>query len=184
MKKASAKTKSTRYVALLRGINVGGNNKVEMSKLKTLFTKLGCTDVVTYINSGNVIFDSVEEADALLLDIEKALKKRLGFPVRIVLREIKNIRKVAKAIPADWINGDGQKTDVLFLWKEFDSKKTLALIHQNGDVDRLKYVDGAIIWNVKLTDYNKSGMRKFIGTAVYKNMTGRNVNTVRKLAEM
>lgn len=178
------KTKSTRYVALLRGINVGGNNKVEMSKLKTLFTKLGCTDVVTYINSGNVIFDSAEETDALLLDIEKALKKLLGFPVRIVLREIKNIRKLASAIPADWTNDTEQRTEVLFLWKEFDSKKTLDLIQQNPGVDRLKYVPGAIVWNLERKDINRSGMRKFIGTAVYKNMTGRNVNTVRKLAEM
>lgn len=184
MKNKKPPRKKFRYVALLRGINVGGNNKVEMSKLKILFGKLGCTDVVTYINSGNVVFDSPEDPDALLVDIEKALKKLLGFPVRIIIREMKNIRKLASAIPAAWRNDTEQRTEVLFLWKEFDSKKTLALIEQNAEVDRLKYAAGAIVWNLKRKDINKSGLRKFIGTAVYKNMTGRNVNTVRTLAEM
>lgn len=55
-----------KYVALLRGINVGGNNKVEMSKLKALFEKMGYTNVVTYINSGNVIFEAHSESTDIL----------------------------------------------------------------------------------------------------------------------
>jgi uncharacterized protein (DUF1697 family) len=76
------------------------------------------------------------------------------------------------------------KTDVLFLYDVFDKKDTLGLIFQNPAVDTLKYVEGAIIWSVPRAGASKSGMKKFIGTLVYKNMTARNVNTVRKLAEM
>jgi uncharacterized protein (DUF1697 family) len=73
---------------------------------------------------------------------------------------------------------------VLFLWEAFDTKKSLGLIAQNEAVDTLKYVAGAIVWNVKRSDYKKSGMHKFIGSEIYKHMTARNVNTVRKLVEM
>lgn len=171
----------TKYVALLRGINVGGNNKVEMPKLKKVFESLGFSNVSTYINTGNVIF----ETDKKDLDtvIEKTLLKTFGFEIRTVVRDAKNIQKLCRALSPSLTNDTKQKTDILFLWDEYDSKKSIELIKVN-EVDNLKYIDGAIVWNVKREDYNKSGMNKFIGTAVYKNMTARNINTVRKLNEL
>ncbi len=179
-----------KYVALLRGINVGGNNKVEMSKLKKVFEKLGFSNVSTYINSGNVIFEVDKGGDvdgtddASLADkIEKSLYKTFGFNIRVVLRDSKNIQKICKEVPLDCTNDTEQKTDVLFLWDEFDNKKSIDLIAMT-EVDNLRYISGAIVWNVKRVDYKKSGMNKFIGTKVYKNMTARNINTVRKLGEL
>jgi len=172
-----------KYVALLRGINVGGNRKVEMQRLKKSFEKMGYENVLTYINSGNVIFETKRKnTGALAGEIEKMLKKTFGFPIPTVVRDEKNIQKVAKAIPKKWENNKDQKTDVLFLWKKFDKKGTIQLIKTTPKVDTLKYIDGAIIWNVDRAKYNKSGMNDFIGTDVYKHMTARNVNTVRKLA--
>jgi uncharacterized protein (DUF1697 family) len=104
--------------------------------------------------------------------------------VRIVLRDAKNIQKLCKEIPAEWTNDKDQRTDVLFLWDEFDKKTTLDVIAKNPSVDTLIYSKGAIVWNIKRNDYKKSGLHKFIGTPVYKNMTARNINTVRKLAEL
>ena len=89
-----------------------------------------------------------------------------------------------KKIPKGWGNDTKQKTDVLFLFDEFDSKNTLKKIVTKKDVDTLIYIKGVIVWNVDRAHYNKSGMKKFIGTEVYKNMTARNVNTVRKLGGM
>lgn len=174
-----------RYVALLRGINVGGNSKVAMPKLKQLFEELGHTNVSTYINSGNVLFDSSEKSEkALVAEMEKAIHKHFKIPVRCVVRTKANILKVAKAVPANWQNNTEQKTDILFLWEKYDNKTSLGLIQVAKGIDTLKYVDGAIAWNVKREGYNKSGMRKFIGTELYKHMTARNVNTVRKLVEL
>lgn len=169
-----------KYVALLRGINVGGNHKVEMSRLKKVFEALGALNVSTYINSGNVIFES--QTVPLVETIEKALEKTFGFNVQVVLLDAKNIAKVVKAIPKGWNNDTEVRTDVLFLWDKYNKKNSLGLIVANPEVDRLKYVDGAIIWSLDRRGYNKTGMRKFIGTVLYKNMTARNVNTVRKLA--
>ncbi|MFZ2593445.1 MAG: DUF1697 domain-containing protein [Minisyncoccia bacterium] len=171
----------TKYVALLRGINVGGNNKVEMPKLKKLFESLGFLNVSTYLNTGNAIFET--DKKDLQTIIEKALCKAFGFEIRVVLRDAENIHNLCKALPSHFTNDTEQKTDILFLWDEYNSKKSLSLI-KTSDVDTLEYIDGSIVWNVKRESYAKSGMGKFIGTVVYKNMTARNINTVRKLNEL
>jgi uncharacterized protein (DUF1697 family) len=173
-----------RYVALLRAINVGGNNRVEMKKLKEVFESLGCTNVSTYINSGNVIFSSTNDEASLRNTIEQALEKSFSFTIPTLIRTKKNIQKVCAAIPDDIHNDDTMKADVLFLWDEYANKKTCKLITIKEEVDTLVYVDGAIIWTVSRENYTRSGMNKFIGTEVYKNMTARNVNTVRKLNQL
>ncbi|MCB9816806.1 DUF1697 domain-containing protein [Candidatus Nomurabacteria bacterium] len=171
-----------RYVALLRGINVGGNNKVEMKKLKVMFEDMGFGDVSTYINSGNVLFSAAEVVD--VTSIETEIEKTFGFFVRTLVREKKDILKIVEAVPAAWENSAGQKTDVLFLWPGYDSKKSIELLKITDGVDELLYEAKSIIWHIDRKDYNKSGMNDFIGTELYKNMTARNINTVRKLASL
>jgi uncharacterized protein (DUF1697 family) len=176
---------TTSYVALLRGINVGGNKKVDMKLLKGVFEKLGYEHVRTYINSGNVVFTAsgaLEEKEVAA--IEYAIEKKFGFHVPTLVRSKAEIATLLKKIPATWKNDTEQKTDILFLWDSHDSKKTLAEIKTTKGVDTLIYTKGAIVWHVDRNHYAKSGMHKFIGTAVYKAMTARNVNTVRKLAEL
>jgi len=176
---------NTSYVALLRGINVGGNKKVDMKLLKEVFEKLGYTNVRTYINSGNVLFDALSKpGEKEVAAIEKAIEKKFGFIVPTIVRSKADIAALLKKIPAKWTNDTEQKTDVLFLWDSHDSKKTLALIKTTPGVDTLLYAKGTITWHVDREHYAKSGMHKFIGTAVYKAITARNTNTVRKLAEL
>lgn len=173
------------YVALLRGINVGGNNKVAMSDLKKVCEGLGFSDVRTYINSGNVLFSSAKKTNAALAaTIERALHKAFGFEIRVLVRDAANLRALVKAIPGAWENNVEQRTDILFLWEKYDSKKTLSVIKQNPEVDRLEYHHSAIVWHLRRKDLSKSGMRDFIGTPVYKHMTARNVNTLRKLVSL
>lgn len=169
-----------KYVALLRGINVGGNKKVDMKKLASVFTEMGYADVRTYINSGNVIFSSTKKD---FTQIEPTLKKAFGFAIEVIVRDAKNIASLVQKIPKEWSNDTKQRTDVIFLWEGYDSKRSLTLIKQKP-VDTLVYLDGAIVWNLARKNVNKSGLRDFIGTDVYKHMTARNVNTVRKLNEL
>jgi uncharacterized protein (DUF1697 family) len=174
----------SRYVALLRGINVGGNAKVEMPRLKAVFEKLGAKDVKTYINSGNVIFTDSRSRKQLEPLIEAAIAKEFGLNVRVVVRNSSNIAKLCKEIPADWTNDAEQKTDVIFLWEEADNPGVLQEIKVNPEVDNLIYIPGAVIWNFDRVNYRASKMHNFIGTRVYKLMTARNINTVRKLNEL
>ncbi len=173
------------YVALLRGINVGGNNKVPMSVLKELFEKNGFDNVLTYINSGNVMFGSVENNLTLLTDkIERLLKVHFEFDIKTTIRSGENIRNLIRKLPQTWQNNTEQKTDILFLWEKYNNAKSLQLIKTNPAVDNLIYIDGAIVWNILRKNYSKSSMHKFIGSELYKNMTARNINTVRKLATL
>lgn len=174
-----------KYVALLRGINVGGNTKVEMKKLKALFESLGYEDVLTYVNSGNVLFSTTKrDTEALTSQLQHAIKTEFGMPIPVVVRSKEDILNLVKAIPKSWENNTEQKTDILFLWKEYDKKESLMLLSPTAGIETLKYVPGAILWNLDRINYNKSGMSKFIGTELYKHMTARNINTVRKLASL
>lgn len=171
-----------KYIALLRGINVGGNNKVEMKKLKVLFESLGFTNVSTYINSGNVILETErQDVDNLTQEIEKKLGEQLGLSLRIVLRDEESIRMLCAQIPATWKNDADEKTDILFLWKEVDKKESVDELKLNPEVDKVQYFKGAIVWHIERKYYAKSGMNTFIGSHLYKNMTARNINTLRKL---
>lgn len=172
------------YVAFLRGINVGGNNKVEMKKLKSTFELLGFINVVTYINSGNVIFeDSSKRQDAIVSKIEKAIKNDFQLNIKALVRDLKNIETIVQILPLSWVKNKLMRTDIMFLWEEFDSPGVLEQLRITL-VDNVNYVSGAVLWNIAEKDYSKSGMTKLIGTEIYKHMTIRNVNTVRKVYQI
>jgi uncharacterized protein (DUF1697 family) len=104
------------YLALLRGINVGGKNKVEMSRLKTTFEAAGLTRVSTYINSGNVIFgDEGREPAELITLLEDAIATEFGFPVKVLLRDFQTVESVAEAIPPSWKDDSTMRCYVMFL---------------------------------------------------------------------
>jgi len=173
-----------KYLALLRGINVGGNRKVEMKRLRNLFESLGYANVVTYLNSGNVIFESSIKQEALQKEIPKRLKKEFGFEIQTLVKSEKEIQKIANAIPKEWKNDSEQKTDVAYLFPAIDLKKTISELPIKKEFIDMRYVKGAIIWNLKKKEYNKSHLNKIISLKQYQLMTVRNVNTARYLAGM
>lgn len=174
-----------RYVALLRGINVGGNNKVPMSILKQVFEKADCIDVVTYINSGNVIFTKANHSHDQLVEIlEKAIEKEFGFYVKVLVRSAKQIKEIESQLDPTWINGVTIKCDVMFLSGEYDTPKVIEQLKLREGVDNLKYVPGTLIWWVKKENVLQSGLVKIIGTKLYKAMTIRNCNTLRKINQL
>lgn len=172
-----------KYIALLRGINIGGNRKVEMSILRTLFQSLRYTDVATYINSGNVIFESNKKQDEIQTEIEHKLGKEFGFEIQTLIKTKKEMKIIAAAIPENWHNDSTYKTDVAYLFPEIDSKKTINDLPVNKEFIDLRYVKGAIYWNIERKNYNKSRLNKLIGHKLYRLMTIRNINTARYLAE-
>ena len=173
------------YVVLLRGINVGGKNRVEMTKLKSVLEELGLLEVKTYINSGNAIFRSEPRASVeLAAMIEKAIQKYFGFHVKALVRDFQNIASIVSALPASWKNDQAMKCDVLFLWEDIDSPKIVDQLTIKPEIDNLQYIKGALLWRVDRENINKSGMMKIVGTDLYKKMTIRNCNTTRKIYEL
>jgi uncharacterized protein (DUF1697 family) len=155
-----------------------------MKDLKLLFEKNGYSEVTTYINSGNIIFDSGSSEEALQNEVEELLFTGFDQRIRALILNRRKIVSISDTIPPEWNNDDSQKTDVAYLFKEANSEKTMELLPVNRDLIRLIYVDGAIIWNVDRKDYNKSKLNKIISHKIYKDMTVRNVNTARYLASV
>lgn len=173
------------YVALLRGINVGGKNKVVMSKLKATFEDAGMKDVTTYINSGNVVFkDNRRKPATIAAAVEKAIERDFGFRIEVLLRDLPSIKRLLNSLPKQWTNDADMRCDVLFLWDRFDRKGIMQELTIKPDIEDVKYVPGALFWRVDRSNARKSSLPRIIGTDLYKGMTIRNANTVRKLGEL
>jgi uncharacterized protein (DUF1697 family) len=172
-----------KHVALLRGINVGTTKRIEMKKLKILFEETGYTNVSTYINSGNVIFESSKSSEILQNEIRLNLHNKFGFDIPALVKSSNELIKIAAKIPLSWVNDESQKTDVAYLFKEIDSEKFVDELPIKREFVDIRYTSGAFYWNVKREDYNKSHLNKLINHKFYQCMTVRNINTARYLAE-
>src|SRR5690554_1606422 len=115
-----------KYVALLRGINVGGNNKIDMKLLKKTFERVGMNSVVTYINTGNIIFTNNELSTTEMTRIlQEAIHTDFELQINVVIRGFEDFKKVIDSIPISWRNDQDMKSDVLFLWDEVNDKSIL-----------------------------------------------------------
>ena len=176
--------RASSYVALLRGINVGGKNKVGMATLREVVAGLGCDDVGTYINSGNVLFTDARSPRTLTPRIERAIEAEFGFPVAVQLRDLPGVRDLLEAIPDDWTNDKEQKTDVFFITPELDKPGLLDSIVHDPEIETVLHAPGAIVWNVSRKNQGRGNAIRLVRSDLYPLMTIRNVNTVRKLRDL
>ena len=155
-----------------------------MNTLKNIFEVSGYTHVRTYVNSGNVIFESDETQEKLQNEIPKKLQNEFGFEIKTLIKNADEITKIALSIPLYWKNDSEQRTDVAYLFPEIDFVKTRDELPINKAYIDVRYVKGALIWNVMRTYYSKSKLNAIISSKEYQYMTVRNVNTARYLAGM
>lgn len=172
------------YVALLRGINVGGNNMVSMKSLKQSFERLGFEDVSTYINSGNVLFRSPEkDARKLEARIDGMLTKEYKLQPRTVVRSHAEIARLMKTIAKTWKTDPNVRCNVIFLRKEIDSKRVLDGMALKPEIESVVYCPGTLLWSAQLSALTRSAMLKLASRPIYKEMTIRNPNTTSKIFE-
>jgi uncharacterized protein (DUF1697 family) len=173
------------YVAFLRGVNVGGKGIVSMAAIKTALVALGLSDVRTYINSGNVIFSTRASAvEPLTARIEKALEQGTGMAIKVLVVDHKSLGKMVDAIPRTWVDDKTMRTYVLLLWKELDERGILDRLPNKPGIDELRYTPGAVVWRVDRENVGRSQMNRLVGTPLYKKMTIRSANTMRKLNDL
>jgi uncharacterized protein (DUF1697 family) len=173
-----------RYVALLRGINVGGKSIIKMAALKACVEALGHDAVSTYIASGNVLFESRERSAAKLdVQFERAINKTFDLPVRVVVRSATEIRRIADGVPAAWVDDAELRVTVAFLLRGNDARAIARGLTPKDGIDEVVAVPGALIWAIRRDALTRTGL-KLVGTPVYKQMTLRNLNTTLKLAEL
>jgi uncharacterized protein (DUF1697 family) len=116
--------------------------------------------------------------------IENSIQKDFGIEVRIVIRNFESIQEICETIPADWTNDKSQRTDVMFLWDKINRPEIVNSINFNPDLENFLFVDGAVVWNVGRENVMRGSGVKLIKTDLYKHMTIRNINTVRKLYQL
>ncbi|WP_068505502.1 DUF1697 domain-containing protein [Paenibacillus kribbensis] len=173
------------YIALLRGINVGGKNKINMKKLKETFEKSGMSHVTTYINSGNIIFSSkVQSNEELSLQLEQAILEDFSLPIRVIVRNMAEIQTIMETLPEEWSNDTQMKSDVLFLWDEINDISVLDKLPLKPGIGNVVYTPGAILFSVSREHAIKSGITKLAGSSLYQQMTVRNVNTTRQIYKL
>ncbi|MHC5064657.1 MAG: DUF1697 domain-containing protein [Planctomycetota bacterium] len=177
---------ASRYVALLRGINVGGKNKLPMKELVEIFEGLGCEDVETYIQSGNVVFSATAaQAKGLAGKVSAGIKQAKGIEIPVVLRSAAQMRKLAAKHPLAKRGMDEKKVlHVMFLADKPSAAKVKQLDPERSPGDSY-VVQGAEVYSCcpngvarsKLTNAYFDGV---LGTV----STGRNWRTVQTLLGM
>jgi uncharacterized protein (DUF1697 family) len=174
------------YVALLRGINVGGNNIIKMADLKACFESLDFKAVSTYIQSGNVLFSTIEPDQTKLESlIEKTLSGRFSYKSNVVLISHIELKKVVTDAPDKFgSNPDQFRYDVLFLKKPLTAGEAMNKITLREGVDSAREGDGVIYFSRLISKAGQSYLNKIITLPVYKQMTIRNWNTTSKLFKL
>ena len=187
MTKHSTSKQSRRavFVALLRGVNVGGNNIISMRALKESFEKSGFTQVATYINSGNVIF-ATKELDARKLEkkVEQILSKDFQLDSKVVVRSVSEMAKLVESLPESWTGDSRYRYNVMFLRHTIDSEKILEELAAKSGAEQFEYRQGALLWSAEVSELARTSMQKLLSRKVFQDMTVRNLNTTKKLYEL
>jgi uncharacterized protein (DUF1697 family) len=173
------------HVALLRGINVGGKNKLPMKVLVPTFTEIGCQDVVSYIQSGNVIFKAAKALAVRVPElIQVAIERKFGLRVPVIVRSAEQLNDVRQRNPFLGSNSDVEHLHVAFLAGPPKARQIAALDWNRSPPDRF-FVRGQEVFlhlpngvaRTKLTN-------AYLDATLATTSTMRNWNTVQKLLEL
>jgi uncharacterized protein (DUF1697 family) len=174
------------YVALLRGINVGGNNLIKMAALAACFEKHGFQNVVTYIQSGNVIFEAgASAASKLSQRLEEMLTATFGYRASVVLRGRKDLQRIVEGAPKGFgARPTRYRYDVLFLKPPLTAAAAMKIVPMKEGVDRVSPGPGVIYFSRLVDKASQSRLSKVVSMPIYQSMTIRNWNTTTKLLQM
>lgn len=171
------------YLALLRGINVGGNALIKMAELQQVLSDAGLQNVTTYIQSGNVIFESKnKDNDALAALISQTIKQSFGLDVKTAVFSREEWRAIIKAAPDWWGVDKGWKHNMLIMIKPFVMDKVVQAIGQlKPGIELMVAGNGILYQSVSFKMFGRATTGKLASNPVYKSMTIRNYNTATKL---
>ena len=174
------------YVALLRGINVGGHNLIGMPALKACFESQGLREVSTYIQSGNVLFTAGRSSPLVLTSqIEMALSKAFDYESRIVLRSFEEMKRTVSRAPKGFGTRPTEyRYDVIFLKHPLAAEEALKSMSEKPGVDRIFAGDGVVYSSRLIARATESHLSRIVGKPAYQHMTIRNWNTTGKLLQL
>lgn len=178
----------TRHIALLRGINVSGKNRIPMAALRQGFEQLGFTEIKTYLNSGNVIFSSTEtDIETLTVHIETMIHRQFGFDIPVFVITTKTLMEILRHAP-DWWGTENKEIydNLIFILPPvtFTEVRNEIGAPKEG-LEQIQNYKNAIFWSFNRKDYQKTNWwPRTANTAVSRSLTIRTANTIRKIVGM
>lgn len=184
-KSADAASTGSSFVALLRGINVGGRNPIRMPELVACFRDAGYGDVSTYLQSGNVLFSADGTTGPKLeAEIEAMLEQRFGIPLLVVIRSRDELAQTIDAAPADH-GSPNLRSDIFFLKHPLTAEEALAELPELREgVDSVAPGPGAIYFSRVAARATKTHIQRFMAMPIFQQMTVRTWRTSIRLLEM
>jgi uncharacterized protein (DUF1697 family) len=174
-----------RYVALLRGINVGGNNLIRMADLRACLEADGFDDVRTYIQSGNVVFTASGSSATLTARLERTLSKEFDYEATVAVRSARQLRAIVDGAPKGF-GADRQRyrSDVIFLMPPLTPARAMADVPTREGVDRAWTGPGVLYFERLAARAAQSRLSKIVSLPIYRSLTIRNWATTCKLLEL
>lgn len=176
-----------RYVSLLRGINISGKNKLAMKELKIEFERLGFTEVITYINSGNILFTSETDDLEFLSDkIKSMLKNSFQLDIPVYLTTKDKLSDVLIHAPKWWGLDDKEIYDnVIFIMPPTTYEDVYSEIGKaKAEYEKINNYENVVYWSFELKSYSKTNWIKTASSSINDKVTIRTANTIRKLLEL
>lgn len=177
-----------RYIALLRGINISGKNKIAMAELKSGFMKLGCDDVLTHLNSGNVVFSMDKNDETVLTNkIKHMIQEQfsLDIPVFVILQE--KLQDILCNAP-DWWGTDNKEIydNLIFVMPNLTAETIAEKIGEpTKELEQVYIYNNVIFWSFDRAKYAKSNWwKKTASIGIGEAITIRTANTLRKISKI
>jgi len=183
MKSKNCKTNKTVYLALLRGINVGGKNIIKMADLRSAFEGLGYDNVQSFIQSGNVVFRTEEiNKTEITVKIEKLLSERFRYDSRVVVISFNELKNVVENAPEKFGKEPSDfRYDVLFIKEPLTPTEVIEVVKVRENVDSVYEGEKVVYFRKLISKASQSYLTKIITSKVYPHITIRNWNTTYNL---
>ena len=176
-----------KYIVLLRGINISGKNKIAMSELKNSLESKNYSDVITYLNSGNVILNSDNSKEYIVNDIKTLIKKKFNLEIPVYVIDYLELKDILEHNPNWWGTNNKEIYDnIIFVMPPISSKDVFDSIGEpSKDIDRVKEYNNIIFWSFDLNNYKKSNWwKRTVTESVKDQITIRTANTMKKILEL
>jgi len=171
-----------KYIALLRGINVGGKNKISMPVLKNAFIENGFSDVSTYINSGNVLFFSKsKDKEKLQAECRRIIMEKFGLNIAVMVISAQELSDALDHAPKWWDTDTESKHNAFFVIPPATAESLIESVgDENPEYARVSHYGQVIFWSAPIKTFTRTSWSKAISSKVYYNITVRNSNTTKK----
>lgn len=177
-----------KYIALLRGINISGKNKIPMSELKKEFEILGYEDVITYLNSGNVIFKTNEDDETTIVKIiHKMIEEKFDIDIPIYIIKASQLKELLDNQPEWWGTSNKEIYDnVIFIIPPTKFEDVYNTIGEpKKELEKIQEYKNNIFWSYDLKNYRKTNWwAKTASTSISNSITIRTANTMKKILEL